>query len=48
MSRKEHLREIYSKRLATLILYSSFANGKANEDSVIDIAKDFSGDELLQ
>mgnify|MGYP001110843907 CR=1 FL=1 len=35
---KEHLREIYGKRWADVILYGSFANGKANEDSDIDIA----------
>jgi len=35
---KEHLRSIYGKRLAAAILYGSFANGKANEDSDIDIA----------
>jgi len=32
------LRRIYGKKLATVILYGSFANGKANEDSDIDIA----------
>lgn len=32
------LRKIYGKRLAAMILYGSFANGKASEDSDIDIA----------
>jgi predicted nucleotidyltransferase len=32
------LKRIYGKRLAAAILYGSFANGKANEDSDIDIA----------
>jgi len=32
------LRRVYGKRLAAVILYGSFANGKANEDSDIDIA----------
>jgi len=32
------LKGIYGKRLAAVILYGSFANGKANEDSDIDIA----------
>ncbi len=32
------LRKIYGKRLSALILYGSFANGRANEDSDIDIA----------
>jgi len=35
---KACLRKIYGKRLAAMILYGSFANGKANEDSDIDIA----------
>ncbi|MCK4402227.1 MAG: nucleotidyltransferase domain-containing protein [Dehalococcoidia bacterium] len=35
---KACLRKIYGKRLAAVILYGSFANGKANEDSDIDIA----------
>ncbi len=32
------LKRIYGKRLADVILYGSFANDKANEDSDIDIA----------
>jgi len=38
------LRSIYGKRLTDLILYGSFASGKANEDSDIDIAVVLKGD----
>jgi len=38
------LRRIYGKRLGAAILYGSFANGKANEDSDIDIAVVLKGD----
>lgn len=35
---KACLRKIYGKRLVAVILYGSFANGRANEASDIDIA----------
>jgi len=38
---REHLREIYGKRLTDLILYGSFASGKANEDSNIAVLYQF-------
>jgi len=41
---KACLRKIYGERLTDMILYGSFANGKANEDSDIDIAVALKGD----
>jgi len=35
---KEYLKKVYGNKLEAIIIYGSFANNKANEDSDIDIA----------
>jgi len=44
---KEELKKLYGKRLKNIILYGSYARGKATQDSDIDLAIVLDGDVVV-
>ena len=44
---KEELKKLYGKRLKNIILYGSYARGKATQDSDIDVAIVLDGDVVV-